>query len=136
MHERVRQEIELLKRQFPELQHGGQLDWVLIPELVLAPERFNKSQTKVLFRIPVGYPQTGPDNFFVDSDLRLKNGSQPPALNPGSQSNNGAAPVPGAWSWFSWHPNAWRPAASIDAGDNLQGFVRSINLCLRGEESA
>jgi len=30
----VREEIELLKRQFPDLQHGDQLDWVLILELV------------------------------------------------------------------------------------------------------
>lgn len=136
MNERVREEIELLKKQFPELQHGDQLDWGLIPELVLPPERFNKSSTKVLFRIPVGYPATGPDNFFVDADLRLKNGSPPPAFNAGSQSSSGPAPIEGSWGWFSWHPQTWRPAATIEGGDNLMGFVRSINLCLRGEESA
>jgi len=136
MNERVREEIELLKKQFPELQHGDQLDWGLIPELVLPPERFNKSSTKVLFRIPVGYPATGPDNFFVDADLRLKGGANPPAFNIGSQSSSGNAPVAGEWGWFSWHPQAWRPAATIEGGDNLLGFVRSINVCLRGEESA
>ncbi len=136
MHERVRQEIELLKRQFPDLRHGDQLDWVLIPELVLPAGRFNKASTKVLFRIPVGYPQTGPDDFFVDGDLRLKDGTNPPAFNPGSQSSSGPAPVEGNWGWFSWHPQGWRPAATIEGGDNLLGFVRTINLCLRGEESA
>lgn len=77
MHQRVREEIELLKKQFRDLEHGDQLDWVLIPELVLPDGRFNKASTKVLFKIPVGYPQTGPDNFFVDADLRLKDGSNP-----------------------------------------------------------
>jgi hypothetical protein len=136
MHERVRQELELPKRQFPELRHGDQLDWVLIPELVLPVGRFNKTSTKVLFRIPVGYPQTGPDNFFVDADLRLKDGANPPAFNHGPQSSSGPAPIEGNWGWFSWHPQAWRPAATIEDGDNLLGFIRSINLCLRGEESA
>jgi len=136
MHQRVREEIELLKRQFPDLQHGDQLDWVLIPELVLPAGRFNKERTKLLFRIPVGYPQTGPDNFFVDVDLRLKDNSNPPAFNANKESSNGPAPVPGEWGWFSWHPQSWRPAATIEGGDNLLGFVRAINLCLRGEESA
>jgi hypothetical protein len=135
MHERVREEIELLKKQFPELQHGDQLDWVLIPELVLPPARFSKTCTKVLFRIPVGYPQTGTDNFFVDADLRLKDGTNPPAFNVGLQSSSGLAPIAGNWGWFSWHPQIWRPAATIEGGDNLIGFIRCINLCLRGEES-
>jgi hypothetical protein len=136
MHERVREEVELLKKQFPDLRHGDQLDWVLVPELVLPAGRFNKTHTKVLFRIPVGYPQTGPDNFFVDVDLRLKDGSLPPAFNANAQSSSGAAPIAGEWGWFSWHPQAWKPAATIEGGDNLLGFVRTINLCLRGEESA
>ena len=136
MHQRVREEIELLKRQFPDLQHGGQLDWVLIPELVLPAGRFNKERTKLLFKIPVGYPQTGPDNFFVDVDLCMKDGSNPAAFNANRESSSGPAPVSGDWGWFSWHPQSWCPAATIEGGDNLLGFVRAINLCLRGEESA
>ena len=136
MHARIRQEVELLKAQFPDLRHGDQLDWVLIPELVLPESRFNRPRATILFGIPVGYPQTGPDNFFTNADLRLNGGGTPPAFNPGSQSSSGAAPVAGEWGWFSWHPQSWCPAATIEGGDNLLGFVRGINLCLRGEESA
>lgn len=136
MQQRVREEIRLLTSQWPDLLHGDQLDWVLISELVLPTGRFNKERTKLLFRIPVGYPQTGPDNFFVDADLRLKDGSTPPAFNPNRDSSAGPAPLPGDWGWFSWHPQAWRPSATIEGGDNLTGFLRSVNLCLRGEESA
>lgn len=136
MHARVREEIELLKWQFPELRHGDQLNWVLIPELVLPAGRFNQVTTKILFSIPAGYPQTGPDNFFVDADLRLHDGTNPPAFNAGSQSSSGPALIEGSWGWFSWHPQKWQPTAAIEGGDNLCGFVRSIHLCLRGEESA
>jgi hypothetical protein len=136
MHERVRDEIELLRRQYPDLKHGEGLDWVLLPTIALPAGRFNRTATAVLFRIPSYYPQSGPDNIFVDVDLRLKDGSNPPAFNPNSESSSGPAPVTGRWGWFSWHPQGWRPAATIEGGDNLVGFVRSIGLCLRGEESA
>lgn len=136
MHERVRQEIELLQQRFPNLRHGDQLNWVLIPELVLPVDRFNKLRATVLFGIPAGYPQTGPDNFFVEAALRLKDGATPPAFNAGSQSSSGPAPLDGNWGWFSWHPQSWLPTATIEGGDNLLGFVRGVQLCLRGEESA
>jgi len=134
--DRIRAEIKMLQKQFPNLTHGEQLDWVLIPELTLPADRFNKSTTKILFLVPVGYPQTGPNDFFVDADLRLKDKSNPPAFNVGSKSSAGSAPIDGDWGWFSWHPQSWRPTAKIEDGDNLVGFVRSIKLCLRGEESA
>ena len=104
---------------------GTRLDWVLIPELVLPVGRFNKATSKLLFRLPVGYPQTGPDNFFVDGHLRLKDGSNPPGFNVGSQSSSGPAPLEGSWGWFSWHPQVWRPAASIDGGDNTTRYPKN-----------
>jgi len=136
MQTRTIQEIELLKVQFPGLLHGEKFDWVIIPELILPEGRFNRAMATTLFAIPVGYPQTGPDNFFINADLLLKDGSVPPAFNAGSQSSSGPAPVVGDWGWFSWHPQGWCPAATIEGGDNLLGFVRTIKLCLRGEESA
>jgi hypothetical protein len=136
MHTRVQQEIAMLQQKYPPLEHGAAHDWVLLPIVALPPGRFNKTECRVLFRIPAGYPQTGPDNFFVDSDLRLANSAAPPALNIGNQSGSGAAPVEGSWAWFSWHPQQWRATATIEGGDNLYGFVTSILVCLRGEECA
>lgn len=137
MHERVRREIELLKGKYPDLRHGDNIEWVLIPDYSLPKDRYNKTQTKVLFIIPPGYPNTGPDNFFVDADLRLKDGGMPPALNPGPQSSSGTAPIPGDWAWFSWHPKdkEWRPASNLEDGDNLITFLRGVSMCLRGEEA-
>jgi hypothetical protein len=136
MHERLRVEVEFLRKRYPALEHGEQFNWVLIPVYPLPRGRFNKNETRLLFAIPVGYPNTGPDNFFVDGNLRLKDGGAPPAFNPNSNSSTGIAPVPGDWGWFSWHPQVWRPAASVEGGDNLETFLTGVSLCLRGEESA
>jgi hypothetical protein len=128
MHERVLQEIEMLRTRHPELSHGEELNWVML-ELLLPKDRFNKVRSKALFVVPPGYPNTGPDNFFAEADLRMKDGSMPPAFNLG-----GSPPVSGSWGFFSWHPNGWRPSAALEGGDNLAGFVRSMQMCLRGEQ--
>lgn len=130
MHERVKQEIELFRARFPSVQHGEHFDWVMIPDYPLPDGRFNKGVTKLLFVIPPGYPNTPPDNFFVDSDLRLANGGNPPAFNA-----TGSPPIPGSWGWFSWHQVRWHPVATIEGGDNLLSYLRSVNMCLRGEEA-
>jgi len=135
MHERVKSEIDLLRQKQAKLQHDDKFSWVLIAEYPLPPERYNKSTTQLLFLIPPGYPNTGPDNFFVDGDLKLKDGSNPPGFNAGSNSSSGNAPVSGNWGWFSWHPTSWQPAATIEGGDNLLTFVRGVNMCLMGIES-
>jgi hypothetical protein len=136
MQERVAQEFVLVRSRFPSVQHGQALDWGLIPDYKLPHGRYNKSHTRILFRIPPGYPNTGPDNFFVDNDLRLTNGNQAPGFNSGSQSGSGAAPIGGDWGWFSWHPQSWRPAATISGGDNLLTFLVSVNICLQGQETS
>lgn len=135
MHERVRQEIELLKTRYPDLEDGEQLNWILIPKYKLPAGRFNQEMTKLLFALPAGYPNAGIDNFFVDAGLRLSGGENPPGFNIGANSSSGVAPLPGDWAWFSWHPAEWRPAATIEAGDNLHTFLHGVNLCLQGQET-
>jgi hypothetical protein len=134
MTDRFREELELLRRTYPDVQNGD--NWVLIPNYRLPPNRFNLATTPVLFAVPVGYPNTGPDNFFVDVNLRLQGNAMPPAFNTNSNSSTGPAPIPGNWGWFSWHPSAWRPAANPAVGDNLLTFLTGVGVCLRGEESA
>jgi hypothetical protein len=136
MHERVQSEIERVRMKHPSVLHGEQFNWVLIPDYPLPTGRYNKDRTKLLFNIPPGYPNTAADDFFVDGDLRLKDGTNPPGLNQGPNSSSGPAPIPGEWGWFSWHPKVWRPAATIEGGDNLLTFLRAVNMCLRGEDPA
>jgi hypothetical protein len=133
MRERLVEELDLLRQLFPDVQHGN--DWVLVPAYRLPPERFNLDITPVLFSIPVGYPNTGPDNFFVSVSLRLKDGALALGFNPNPNSSTGPAPIPGDWGWFSWHPSSWRPMAKPELGDNFVTFLRGVGMCLRGEES-
>jgi len=135
MKTRIKEEVDLLRGRFSALEHGPNFEWVRIPVFPFPKGRFNKASGPILFALPVGYPQTGPDNFFTDVDLRLVGGSLPPGFNASPQSSSGPAPVPGNWGWFSWHPNKWTAAAEITAGDNLLVFVTGIQMCLRGEES-
>lgn len=130
---RIKEEIDLLRKTYPELQHGE--NWVLIPNYRLPAGRYNLDETPVLFALPSSYPQSGPDNFFVRSSLRLKDGNTAPGFNPGAQSSSGPAPVAGDWGWFSWHPASWRPAATVTGGDNLAVFTRGVGLCLQGTET-
>ncbi len=136
MEARLQEEMAFLRRHFPRLEHGPGMEWVMIPEFPLPAGRYNRSQTPLLFKLPGVYPQAGPDNFFVDVELRLTTGAMPPAFNPNAESSSGPAPTTGRWGWFSWHPQSWRPAATVEGGDNLLVFVRGVGLCLRGEESA
>ena len=70
MHERVKKEIVSIREKHTDLEHGDQLNWVLIPSYPLPRGRFIKDRTRLLFVIPPGYPNSGPDNFFVDGDLK------------------------------------------------------------------
>jgi hypothetical protein len=131
---RLREEIEFLRVDCPDAEVDENGGWVHIPSHQLVPSRFNKPNTRLVVVLPPGYPNTGPDNFFVDGDLRLADGSTPPGFNQGNHSSSGPCPLPGAWSWFSWHPESWRPHAEVARGDNLRTLMRAINACLRGEE--
>lgn len=137
MIERLAAELAHISARHDNVQSDGECSYVLIPEFLLPPGQFNKEHTKLLFAVPIerGYPMVGPDDFFVDSDLRLADGSPAPGFNEGRDSSSGAAPVEGNWGWFSWHPDTWRPSASIEDGDNLMTFLRSVRSCLEGVEA-
>jgi hypothetical protein len=94
MKERIREEIELLRKKYPSLQNADNFDWVMIPDLPL-PGHWNRTQTKLLFLIPPTYPHTPPDNFYVETGLRLKNGN-----NPSNYREGAGVPVGGAWASF------------------------------------
>ena len=138
MHARVKREIDLVRERYPRVEHGEDLSWAHIPDFPLPRGRFKKETTRLVFLIPVGYPQTGPDDFFVDGDLQLQAGGTPAGFNSGPKSSSGTCPFAGNWGWFSWHPKnaVWRPSATIEAGDNLLSFLRSIVLCLEGREES
>ena len=125
MKARMLKEIELLLAKYPNLQHGENYDWILIPDFPL-PDGLNRKQTKLLFLISSSYPHTAPDNFYVESGLKLSNG------NPIQNYSEGAGvPLGGSWGCFSWHAEQWHPSNNTEEGDNLLSFIRSVKIRLR-----
>jgi hypothetical protein len=125
MKERIVEEIQLLKAKCPNLQHGENHDWVLIPDFPL-PEGWSRRETRLLFLIPSSYPHAAPDNFYVETGLRLSNGNMPSNYSEGA-----GVPIGGTWGSFSWHPEHWQASAKIQEGDNLPTFIKAVNIRLR-----
>jgi hypothetical protein len=125
MKERIAEEINLLKGKYPNLQHGENYDWVLIPDFPL-PEGWSRKEIKLLFLIPSSYPHAAPDNFYVETGLRVNNGSMPSNYSEGT-----GVPIGGAWGCFSWHPEHWQASSKIQEGDNLLSFMKAVNIRLR-----
>jgi E2/UBC family protein E len=103
----LQQQFETLKAQFPEatLQQNPDGSATVIVPAVQLPEGWEPRATKVLFQAPVGYPQSRPDCFWTDMQLRIDRDPRVPQ-------NTGANPMPFGPSgllWFSWHVQNWSP---------------------------
>jgi len=120
------QEIELLRKKYGPLEHGANLEWILFKEFPLSPG-WNKTTTPLLVLIPSGYPTIPPDNFFVQTGLRLASGAMPSNFNEG-QNHLGQQ-----WGQFSFHvqKEEWSPTADILEGDNLLTFMLGVERRLK-----
>jgi hypothetical protein len=83
--------------------------YLLVPGYQL-PEAWDRKVVTLLVLIPNGYPQAGPDMFWVDPEIRLASGADPNAAS-SRETHLGRQ-----WQRFSWHysdpQTAWRPATS------------------------
>jgi hypothetical protein len=119
---RRREELKLVEVPYGQLELGPNCDWFVIQNWSLG-DGWNKTQIRVLVQIPPGYPTTQPDNFFCDSDLRLKCGAQP-----GNTSYTNIQNL--QWLQFSYHfvdIADWQPHSEIVKGHNMLTFLQGIN---------
>jgi E2/UBC family protein E len=86
---------------------------------------WNRTEVKILFLAPPGYPGAQPDCFWVEptepGPIRLENGSTP-------QATNDTNPIPGVGprgTWFSWHVQKWNPNK-----DSLCAYFRIVETRL------
>lgn len=121
MLERRRQELDLIRAKYGEIEVSPNLDWVTISHFPL-PSGWSKPDAKLLVLIPPGYATTPPDNFYVDNDLRLANGADP-ANTSRDQERLGQR-----WLMFSFHVeiSEWRPHADLLLGHNLLTFLAGV----------
>ena len=123
METRITQELELLRKYYPDLEYEEEGRWIRIPSYPL-PEGWDRQSTDVAFQIKAGHPGTPPYGFCVPAGLtyrgqRANNYKEPASPQP---------PFEGAWGIFSWSHNAdqWRPTADVVTGSNLLNWARSF----------
>jgi len=116
--DRWKEEIDMLRDEFPTLLHGANYDWIEIPDLQLPPG-WNREQTRLLVIIPPAYPETPPDNFYVGIGLKTASGEAPGGFSEAVEK------IGQSWGQFSWHVDVstWNPAPEVKDGHNLRTFI-------------
>lgn len=118
---RRRQEIDLLRSKYGELEVGPNYDYVLFKQFKL-PEGWASDYTELLVIVPSGYPITPPDNFYVPQGFRLNTGAQP------SNYSEGQNHLGRQWGAFSVHirTETWSPSSDLLNGSNLLTFIITV----------
>jgi len=125
--ERRKQELDLLRGKYGELEHGENLDWVLFKHFPM-PCGWNREATELVVIIPPGYPTTPPDNFHVRNGLRIiTDGTE---KLPSNYSENQSV-LGGNWAQFSYHAQGWNPSPDLLEGDNLLTFMLAVEQRLK-----
>ncbi|MFI5089184.1 MAG: E2/UBC family protein [Terriglobales bacterium] len=110
---RLAKEIEQLELK-PEVAEDGSVVNLVFRDYPVPPG-YNRSTTDLLVRIPLSYPDAGPDMFWTSPVLTLANGAAP-------QGSDLLETYMGQqWRRFSWH-TIWRP--NIDNLHSYMHFVR------------
>ena len=126
MEDRMKEEISLLKKYFPNLQVSESEDWFLIPEFPLPTAyKWNTPVIQVAFQKPPGYPASPPYGIYILNGL---------TINDESLDNSVAAtnkpPFLGDWTIVSWAIDTvatnWAPKVIVAEGSNLLNFAQSI----------
>ena len=133
--ERRRLEIELLRRQYQQVEHGPDIDWILFRAFPLT-SGWNRESTDLLVLIPPGYPETAPDNFHVQNGLRTESGAVPGNYAEDHWRSSGgrvdrcsvlrteSGAVP--YAEDQDHAEDWSPSPDPHDGDSLLTFMVAV----------
>lgn len=103
------------------------LGWLRIRRLPL-PRGWNKAASELLILIPEAYPEIPPDKFYLDPDLRDRNGHSPGHYFKANELSDSG------WAWLCLHlGNNWAPRQRIEDGDHLVTVIERIQIGLAGE---
>jgi len=72
----VEKQVDRVRQDFPELLASQQPDGSIVLEIPSyeVAQGWNKSKTRALMLVPVGYPDNRPSGFYADADLVLASG--------------------------------------------------------------
>lgn len=128
MNERIRQELDMVRVCYPDLEFIEDGRWVRIPRYRLPTNVWSlEGDVEVCFQVPEQLPGQAPYGFYARPELCLVAGGG----RPNNYEYPASTPFGGEWGKFSWSPEVWQPAAEPAAGSNLLNFVRSFSDRLR-----
>ncbi len=106
--------------------------WVKIGRFPVG-DQYNLRYVQILIDIPThspGYPQISPDWFWIDEDLRTKNGKEIKNLQFNDSIPQHQKYRMKGWAHFSFHLRSWNPKSGrgteFTRGDSLVSFLRAI----------
>lgn len=121
MNERLAEELELIREEFPALEFRKEDLWGRVPGYPVPPE-WGSTEVAIAFRAPGDLFGEEPYGFWVSPPLVLPGGGQP---------SNTSGPVDTAfgpgWQQFSWSfDGCWKPGPTAAVSSNLRDFIRSF----------
>lgn len=120
---RIQKEITIISHRFPVLFDDNNLNYISVKNFPLN-HKFNFSSTTLLLKIPIQYPFTPPEHFYLKKGLLYK-GSSPEHYFQNAGFNDLANL---GWSKFCLHTKSWKPTTDIISGDSLITFLELIKL--------
>lgn len=141
---RIQYEVALAAVRFSHT-HSADFDdeagsWVIIKDFPLPPG-YNYTTTDILILLPANYPQTPPDWFYVDHNLRLADGRRPNHVfyqstthDPNVRRDHQAMDAPPqmkGWTGCCLHIRSWKPAANPLDGHSLLSVCALIHGALK-----
>jgi len=113
---RLENEIDELRKRFVvEVQPDSAFVNLVIKDFPLGGG-FNLPAADLLIRVPLSYPDTGPDMFWTDPRVLLSSGQEPQAANVRERY------LDREWRRFSWHRNRWDSIR-----DNLSSYIEFVH---------
>lgn len=119
---RLERDLRMFQERFPKAIVSEDKTHLIIPDYELPIKVFNREVTRLLINISPSYPDTPPDNFFVELGLKtyasgiIQNYSEPVSFH-GEQ-----------WGQFSFHveKGGWDPSR-----DHFLTFITAIRSRLQ-----
>jgi hypothetical protein len=119
-----------LETEIQELGNAFELEVAEEPEVInlvfksySLSEGFSVASTDLLLRIPKTYPESGPDMFWTDTEVKFVDGTIP------KNADSVESYMGRSWRRFSWHRAPWNPTL-----DRLHLHLEFINERLRRKE--
>lgn len=125
MMDRMRDELDLIRSAFPELEFREEDFWARIPNYPV-PDGWGPTTAEIAFQMPRDWMGEHPYGFWVRPPLHTAGGGIPTNSSGPTQTGFGEG-----WQQFSWAPDGWQPMPEPRMGSNMLDFVRSFARRLR-----